>query len=170
MANFADELTRTIPPAFWQGSLHDVGSFTEVSSSSTTSEQNEPSPVVMPIFRDATPKQMREVQIKTAPLLKLNAGWDGHDGKEISHDSMRFMWHILEVIFLSHPQLRAPQIVPLSYGGVQAEWHTENADLEIEVERVQFYRWYFHDNHTGRDHEGEGYSDFTILQDLVLHL
>ncbi|MEO5373696.1 MAG: hypothetical protein H7840_05385 [Alphaproteobacteria bacterium] len=103
-------------------------------------------------------------------LLSLKPGWDGHDGKVISRDALRFMHHVLEQVFLTSPQLPEPALVPLSYGGIQAEWYTEKADLEIEVESPGHFLWYFHDRQSGIEDEGEGTTDFTLLQELAARI
>lgn len=135
-------------------------------ANSTDIAQLAPRPVVS-LMADQTPDQMRDVEVAAAPLLRLQDNWDGHGGRRISHDSLRFMYHLLEGAFIATPTLIVPALIPLSYGGVQAEWHTWRAELEIEVERVQRFRWYFKDRLTGDVSEGSGSVDFLELHELM---
>lgn len=72
----------------------------------------------------STVKQLEE-------LVRLANGWDGYDGKPVSMMNAIFALQILgKACWESTP---APQIVPLSDGGLQVEWHTLNGDLELLI-------------------------------------
>lgn len=70
---------------------------------------------------------VRQVQ----SLLNLETNWDGHGGRIIHVDCARFALQLLRNIL--GPNTPPPSIVPLSYGGLQIEWHECDIDLEIEV-------------------------------------
>jgi len=79
----------------------------------------------MPTWLNATISKLEE-------LLGLASGWDGHDGSAANPDIVNFTIHfLLETL---DPAAPAPNIVPLSSGGVQLEWHDHYVDLEIEIE------------------------------------
>jgi len=68
---------------------------------------------------------------RLAELCALPQGWDGHNGKPANHDAVMFAANI--IVGLMRPRVPMPSIMPLSYGGVQIEWHRNNWDVEIEV-------------------------------------
>lgn len=153
------------PPPYWRDygivGDEDGGEANSLSFRADQSTSN-----ISPLFTESTPKQMRQVIKDSGEILTLETGWDGYEGKPISQDAMRFMWHILEAVFSENPRHLRVDLVPLSYGGIQAEWHTWNADFEIEVEGVRRFRWYFKNRKTGEEEEGEGREDFSPVQDF----
>lgn len=88
-------------------------------------------------------------------LVRLPLGWDGHDGRPVELDvavfAAQFLLQTLE------PDGPAPLVVPLSYGGVQLEWHENGIDLEIEVEAANRIFVSFEDRETGEEFE-KGFS------------
>jgi hypothetical protein len=64
-------------------------------------------------------------------LCRLPHGWDGHDGKPANPDTVVFAANI--IAGLMRPRVPMPSVMPLSYGGVQIEWHRNNWDVEIEI-------------------------------------
>src|SRR5271155_4408193 len=54
-------------------------------------------------------------------ICHLPIGWDGHSGKPTDRDTAYFAAAILATMM--HPSIPMPGILPLSYGGVQFEWH-----------------------------------------------
>jgi hypothetical protein len=59
-----------------------------------------------------------------AKLRQLKPGWDSYGGKAPTREAL----HVAETV-----ALWAPQVVPMSHGGVQLEWHVNGVDLEIEI-------------------------------------
>ena len=90
---------------------------------------------------------------KVSELVQLPTGWDGHDGRPVKLDvaafAIQFLFETLE------PDGPEPQIVPLSYGGVQLEWHEQQIDLEIEVVAPNRMFVSFEDHKTGEEFEKE---------------
>jgi len=64
-------------------------------------------------------------------LTQLKTGWDGEDAKPVSIDSLEVATKLLDNVVTKNTP--SPYIFPLSEGGIQFEWHTEEIDLEIEV-------------------------------------
>lgn len=103
-------------------------------------------------------------------LVELSPGWDGHDGKPVDFDVAAFaIQFLLETL---EPEGPGPVIVPLSYGGLQLEWHEQGIDLEIEIEAPNKIFVSFEDQETGRELEREFSTDYTevtrIMQILAL--
>lgn len=92
-------------------------------------------------------------------LAMLPVGWDGHDGRPvdigIAAFAIQFLLQTLE------PDGPAPQVVPLSYGGIQLEWHEQGIDLEVEVEAPNRIFVSFEDQVSGEKFEREFSTDYT---------
>ena len=71
------------------------------------------------------------VNAKLTDLCRLQVGWDGYRGVATRQDVARFAFRMLSVVL--KPSTPAPSIVPLSSGGLQLEWHTDNADIELKI-------------------------------------
>jgi len=98
-------------------------------------------------------------------LVMLPVGWDGHDGRPVEIDvavfAVQFLWQTLE------PDSPAPQIVPLSYGGVQLEWHEQGMDLEVEVEGPNRIFVSFEDHMSGEEFERAFSTDYTEVTRIM---
>jgi hypothetical protein len=64
-------------------------------------------------------------------LLNLSANWDSYQGKPVDPANAWAAWRILEILMQDHAC--APTLVPTCRGTIQAEWHDQGIDLEIEV-------------------------------------
>lgn len=65
-------------------------------------------------------------------LFALPSGWDGYTAAEVTVEAVR---ELVEVLFLAvGKKTVCPQFFPLSDGGLQAEWHIDGNDIEIEVD------------------------------------
>jgi hypothetical protein len=57
-------------------------------------------------------------------LRALKDGWDGHGGKAPTRAALGAI----------HLWMMDAQIVPLSNGGIQIEWHRDGLDIEVEID------------------------------------
>lgn len=64
-------------------------------------------------------------------LLNLPPGWNSYAAKPIERRTVQAAWDVLSRFMLATTP--PPAIVPTNRGGVQFEWHTDRADLEISV-------------------------------------
>jgi len=94
-------------------------------------------------------------------LRGLPVGWDGHGGKPLDGAVADFTLHLLIKAMPSGTPL--PQLVPLSHGGVQLEWHDDGIDLEIEIEAPNRTFFEFEDQRTGEVLEHASSTDFSDL-------
>lgn len=104
-----------------------------------------------------------------AVLLELEPDWDGYGGRPIDFDLAVFA---IGLLFRTlEPDGPVPQVVPLSYGGLQLEWHQGGIDLEIEIIAPNQISVGFEDQIEEREWEGELSTDYSALMDLmaVLH-
>jgi hypothetical protein len=70
-------------------------------------------------------------QNEVVRLLQLPNGWDSYNGRPLRHDTGMFTLQLLNSVLL--PSTSAPYIVPVADGGVQAEWHQNQLDIELYV-------------------------------------
>ncbi len=68
---------------------------------------------------------------RLSEICALPTGWDGYRGRATRFDIARFTLFMLQNICAQNTP--APSIVPLSSGGLQIEWHTERAEIELTV-------------------------------------
>lgn len=66
-------------------------------------------------------------------LRQLEARWDGHSAEVLTDDACETAVRLL--VALAIPAPPTAQLVPLTDGGVQLEWHAGGNDIEIEVDR-----------------------------------
>jgi hypothetical protein len=66
-------------------------------------------------------------------LTPLRDNWDNRGSAAVRADVLTFAWNVLAQIMPDDGV--APVIVPIGNGGVQLEWSSERADLEIEIAR-----------------------------------
>ncbi|HWE53740.1 MAG TPA: hypothetical protein VG273_28375 [Bryobacteraceae bacterium] len=78
-------------------------------------------------------------------------GWDGYRAVPTSWQLVVRMLNILSLVMRNN--FPPPQITPLADGGVQAEWHLNQKDLEIEVSAAELPTYYFFDQSTGEEEE-----------------
>ena len=81
--------------------------------------------------RPMSPTFLRSVEA-VADLLSLPPGWNSYSAKPIDHQSARQAIQLLAE-FLK-PNTPPPSVVPTVRGGIQLEWHTRGADVEIYIE------------------------------------
>jgi hypothetical protein len=64
----------------------------------------------------------------------------------------------------------APQMTPLADGGVQAEWHRPEQDLEIVVPANEDPTYYYFDGRTSEEEEGGLDPHWAHVQELINRL
>jgi hypothetical protein len=95
-------------------------------------------------------------------ICALPIGWDGYRGLPTQFLTAEFALQLLRHV--CKPHTVAPAIVPLPSGGLQLEWHTKNAAIELTV-RAPFHvdAWAADPR---QDDEGTEWSltnDFTVI-------
>lgn len=86
-------------------------------------------------------------------LLTLGPNWDSYGARPIEPMA------VFEAIYFLHAAMpcqgQPPQIVPTVSGGLQLEWHTGVADLEVEVDAQGRYELSFESGSGGvQEHAG----------------
>jgi hypothetical protein len=81
----------------------------------------------------------------------VQAGWDGYNARPTDIHLVVRLLNCLST--LMHDSSRAPDVVPLADGGVQAEWHGNGQDFEIVVPAGEAIRYYYF-NETTKEEEG----------------
>lgn len=72
-----------------------------------------------------------KVKRRLTYLCGLRAGWDGYNGRPIRFDTSYFTLQLLQRV--CSPKTPPPEIVPLSSGGLQVEWHHPHAEIELTI-------------------------------------
>ena len=77
------------------------------------------------------PSWLAEVIAELQRLLHLNHGWDSYVARPVSpYAAVRGLNLLFEALPGSGP---APQLVPMSDGGLQMEWHLRGLNVEVSV-------------------------------------
>jgi hypothetical protein len=77
------------------------------------------------------PDWLPQVVRRLRELLRLGPGWDSYGARPVDPRAVA-----AALALLAHVMKRAaeaPQIVPTVHGGVQLEWHSKEAGVEVEV-------------------------------------
>jgi hypothetical protein len=98
---------------------------------------------------------------RLAELLKLPAGWDGHNAQPVSRTIVDYATYLLPRLI--HPGTPPAFIAPLPFGGLQLEWHRNGWDLEIEICAPGELYAYARELATGREWERELTDDLREL-------
>lgn len=64
-------------------------------------------------------------------FLELPNGWDSYNGRPLRHDTGMFTLQLLNSVLVAPTP--TPQLVPVADGGVQAEWHQNQLDVELYI-------------------------------------
>jgi hypothetical protein len=95
----------------------------------------------------------------------VRPGWDGYDAKPTD------LKHVVRLLnYLSafmQDGATPPTITPLSDGGLQAEWHRQNRDLEIVVPADEPARYYYYNAATDEEEERDLESNSARVQELI---
>jgi len=67
-----------------------------------------------------------------ADLLSLPPGWNSYAARPIDHQNAREAIRLLATFL--RPNTPPPSVVPTVRGGIQLEWHTGGANVEIYIE------------------------------------
>lgn len=110
-----------------------------------------------------------DVRRKLKELVELQDGWDGHGGVAVKPEIAQFA---LQLLIETMPEnVAGPQLVPMSYGGLQLEWYENDIELEIEIEAPNRISMLCENIKTGDEIETEMSTDFSqlthCLQSLV---
>jgi hypothetical protein len=116
-----------------------------------------------PMLPEWMPDAVRDLE----QLGALGPDWDSYGARPILPENIVTAFEVL--LTLVKQDTPRPFVVPTVIGGVQLEWHTRKADLEIEVVaplRLQVL-W---EPAGGSASEVEVVSDFVRLREWVAHL
>ena len=114
-----------------------------------------------------TPNWCFPVAQSLARVLQLEPNWDSYGGRPVNaHEAEGLLKLLRDVMGHSTP---APAIVPTNRGGVQAEWHRNGIDLEIETLRPSRFHVTFGDS-DGIEWDAEVASDLSQLAPIIKRL
>ena len=100
-------------------------------------------------------------------LALLGDNWDSYGARPIRSENITTAFEAL--LTLVRPTTPRPYVVPTVSGGVQFEWHTEGADLEIEI-AAPLRLEVFWEPAAGPAVELEIISDFQRLRDWIAQI
>lgn len=92
-------------------------------------------------------------------------GWDSYDAKPTDPQHAVRLLNYLCVLL--NDSSTPPVITPLSDGGLQAEWHRNNQDLEIVVPADEPERYYYYNATTREEEEQELGPQQAHVRDLI---
>lgn len=96
----------------------------------------------------------------------VEPGWDGYNAKSTNlQHVVRLLNHLSA---LMREDSMAPIMVPLSDGGMQAEWHRNRQDLEVVVPTDEPPRYYYFNEVTAEEEEGDLDPNQAHVQDLIM--
>ena len=125
------------------------------------------SPLTLVLFED--PHWLPSVKSQLETLTALPKGWDAMGSPPVRSDIAEFaMNYLLPKIMKDHTP--APNLVPVSGGGLQIEWHRNQVDVELFVSGQFETEFYFQDLGTGLIVEEELVANFLILEQYISRL
>ena len=109
----------------------------------------------------AEPAWQKPFASQLEEISTLGEGWDGFKAGPIRRDVIQFAMHILDEIM--RPTAPPPHVTPMSHEGLMLEWHQNDIDLEIEIERPGEIWVSFQDALEDVDEESSISSDLQML-------
>jgi hypothetical protein len=108
----------------------------------------------------------KEVTERLNHICALPPGWDGYRGRPTRFDVAQFAISLLRRI--SQPHTPAPVIIPLSSGGLQIEWHHDEAQIELIIRAPYNVEVWTADPHADPDgQEVHLTTDFTSILPII---
>jgi hypothetical protein len=98
-------------------------------------------------------------------LVGLERNWDRRGSAAIKLEILAFSLFLLQEVM--PPDSPAPGIVPLGHGGVLLLWHSDAAELEVEITGPNRTEINFTDRKTGQEEEWSLSSDLSSLSALI---
>lgn len=98
----------------------------------------------------------------------LHCGWDSYDARPTNPQLAVELLNILSD--LMEDGMAAPLITPLADGGLQGEWHRHEQDLEIVVPAESEPTYYYFNQASDEEEEGELSSNFAGVRRLIARL
>ena len=96
-------------------------------------------------------------------FLALSENWNGYGERTIHESTLR---RVVEVLKAVCPEGPAPEVVPMSDGGVQIEWASGSYEIEIEVPSIGAAKIFLADP-SGSEQEIEADSSSTLVWGLL---
>jgi hypothetical protein len=110
-----------------------------------------------------------EVTSRLNHVCALPTGWDGYRGQPTRFEVAKFAIALLQRV--CKPHTPAPAIVPLPSGGLQIEWHHDDAQIELTIRAPYNVEVWMADPHT--DPNGDEIhltTDFTSILPFIRKL
>ena len=83
-------------------------------------------------LREGTPPWLSSALADIARIADLPPGWDGYGSPQLSVKEREQATQLLAS--MTYSDLPAPNIVPVSGGGIQIEWQHCGRELELEID------------------------------------
>jgi hypothetical protein len=77
-------------------------------------------------------KWLNDTLEEVEQLSSLDQDWDGYGAERVSASAA--MGAVNFLLKIAYPKLAAPEVVPVSDGGLQVEWHRNGIDFEVMFE------------------------------------
>jgi len=119
------------------------------------------------VIRD-TPKWLNNLLDELTALSRLPPNWDSYGARAIDPQAARTTAQFL--CSALREDAVPPKLVPTVRGNIQLEWHTDVADLEIEVGPQGPSSAYFFNRRTGEEWEEETTADLTSIVNRIVAL
>lgn len=98
----------------------------------------------------------------------VNPGWNGYHAVPTNPYLAEQLLNVL--VELMRDDFRPPQIAPLADGGVQAEWHHGNEDLEIVIAADNEPTYYYSNRASGEEEEASVRGNQARIPSLIEQL
>ena len=106
-----------------------------------------------------------QAEQRLVELCCLVRGWDGHNGRPVNRDTAEFAATVIASIML--PTVPMPSIMPLSYGGIQVEWHRNRWDVEIEISEPYHINVYTRNIDNGSETHTSLHANLSGLRNVI---
>lgn len=98
----------------------------------------------------------------------VQPGWDSYSAVPTSRQAVIKLLNVLSGILDNESP--GPLMTPLADGGIQAEWHLAEQDVEIVMPAADEATYYYFNRQTGEEREADLTSNWEQVQNLVKRL
>ena len=121
--------------------------------------------MIMKTLIQQSPQWIKYVIYSMSENWGINQGWDSYDARPTDLDhAIKLLKYLSQIL---PDEAAAPIVTPLADGGLQAEWHRGNKDMEIIVPYNEPARYYYFDAYTEYEEENNLDGNFEVVREHI---
>lgn len=122
-------------------------------------------PGVAPAVWTPGPAWLQPTVNSLVQLLNLQEGWDSYGSRKVEPRAVETVFDLLRATLRNDSP--PPAVVPTGAGGVQAEWHQDGLDIEVQVSSAGASSLTYEDLRAGTELRSDLSTDLSALTNAI---